>query len=217
MSKVSKRLQNLSKQKLYNLSDLSPVKTWNYELPTLTNGPGFVSRQHWQENSTFWKNFASNSVFRANHQKSSFLLGLGDDLSSKGRFSDFAIFGGSIVDVLLDSTPNDLDIAVFVKGKNNKEKMEYFLKKVNLFMETCINWMEEQNKIIHAKIDQGSNTYNSSMLFDIENNDSLKINRYRNVFTVVLPCCDCSIQFIPKNSIDELLNQIDIDQGWAKC
>ena len=62
--KPSKKLQKLSKQKLYNLADLAQIKTWNYELPTITKGAGFTSRQHWQKNSTFWKNFSSNHMFK---------------------------------------------------------------------------------------------------------------------------------------------------------
>jgi len=213
--KPSKKLQKLSKQKLYNLADLAQVKTWNYELPTITKGAGFTSRQHWQENKTFWVNFSSNIMFKHTDHGSMpgqfapdlyFLQGLQKEFSAGGAFSDFAIFGGSLVDILMEEEPNDLDIAVFVKGKNNKEKGEIFAKKVQLFVEKCISWMETQNAKILRKIDQGHSNYNSRMLYEINDNDKLKINRYRNVFTVQLPCCQSKIQFIPKDGIDDLLN-----------
>ena len=139
-----------------------------------------------------------------------FLQGLQKEFLAGGAFSDFAIFGGSLVDVLMDEEPNDLDIAVFVKGKNNKEKGEIFAKKVQLFVEKCILWMENQNAKILRKIDQGHSNYNSRMLYEINDNEKLKINRFRNVFTVQLPCCQSKIQFIPKDGIDDLLNDIDI-------
>merc|ERR1712226_558239 len=199
--------QSLSSQKLYNLSDLAPVRTYNYELPTYTQPPRFTPREQWFENETLWENFSKSKVFTKDRYSESETFFLPEiDLSG------LAIFGGSLTDILLTNhEPHDIDMAFFCDEKDAEHQGQALADRVKKFVDNCIVWMKKENKRILEKIEDGNTHYSKDMMYDLKSSDKLLITRYRNCYTIKIPCCKVPIQIIHCKNVDSLLDGIDLD------
>jgi len=205
--KVSPELSAKAGQTLYNLSDLSSVRTWNYEKPTYTSEGRFTAREQWTENKTFWSNFSKYPKFtKEGHQSDNnqFFLPHID-------LSGLAIFGGSIVDILLKRCPSDIDMAFFCDEGDAVAQGKALANRVRKFVEDCIAWMTNENERILDKIESGNTHFSKDMLYDLKSSDKLLVTRYRNCYTINLPCCAAPIQIIHCLGLDKLLNNIDLD------
>jgi len=204
---VSPQLAAKATQPLYNLADLSSVRTWNYEKPTYTYESRFTAREQWTENSTFWSNFSKFPKFtKEGHQSDNnqfFLPHI--------NLSGLAIFGGSIVDILLKNSPSDIDMAFFCDEGDAESQGKALAARVRKFVEDCIGWMSGENERILEKIESGNTHFSKEMLYDLKSSDKLLVTRYRNCYTIKLPCCAAPIQIIHTKSLDTLLNGIDLD------
>merc|ERR1712226_1211852 len=199
--------QSLSSQKLYNLSDLAPVRTYNYELPTYTQQQRFTPREQWFENETLWENFSKSKVFTKDRHSESETFFLPEiDLSG------LAIFGGSLTDILLSNQePADIDMAFFCDEKDAEHQGQALADRVKKFVDNCIVWMKKENKRILEKIEDGNSHYNKEMMYDLKSSDKLLVTRYRNCYGIKIPCCTVPIQIIHAKSLDSLLSGIDLD------
>jgi len=83
--------------------------------------------------------------------------------------------------------------------------------RVRKFVEDCIAWMTAENERILDKIESGNTHFSKHMLYDLKSSEKLLVTRYRNCYTINLPCCAASIQIIHCKNLDKLLNNIDID------
>ena len=63
-------------------------------------------------------------------------------------------------------------------------------------MEDCIAWMTTENERILEKIESGNTHFSKEMLYDLKSSDKLLVTRYRNCYTLKLPCCAAQIQII---------------------
>merc|ERR1739848_498698 len=204
---VSPELSAKATQALYNLSDLSSVRTYNYEYPTLTQSGRFTAREQWTENKTFWSNFSKHPKFTKEGYQSDnnqFFLPHID-------LSGLAIFGGSIVDILLKGSPNDIDMAFFCDEGDELKQGQALAERVKKFVEDCIEWMRGENERILEKIESGNTHFSKDMLYDLKSSDKLLVTRYRNCYSVNLPCSNATIQIIHCKNLDQLLDNIDID------
>merc|ERR1711976_1019494 len=203
-SPVSTTLQALSTKKLYNLSDLAQVRTYNYEFPTYTQQGRFTSRQQWFENETLWTNFSTHQYFSKDHSSQTFFLPEID-------LTDLAIFGGSLTDVLLENTPSDIDMAFFCDDGDAESQGKALASRVKKFVDDCIVWMKKENARILEKIEDGNTHYSKDMMYDLKSSNKLLITRYRNCYTIKIPCCMVPIQIIHCKNLDSLLDGIDLD------
>jgi len=210
-SAVSEAMQSLTTQKLYNLSDLCSVRTYNYEFPTYTKEGRFTAREQWSENATLWDNFSKNEAFRR-----------GDQFSYNVRYNTevttfflpeidltgLAIFGGSLTDALLTRSPSDIDFAYFCDEGDAEFKGQALADRVKKFVDDCISWMKKENKRFSEKIEDGNRHYSRDMMYDLKD---LSVKRYRNCYSIEIPCCSIPIQIIHTRTLDSLLNGIDLD------
>lgn len=207
-SAVSESMQSLTNQKLYNLSDLCSVRTYNYEFPTFTKEGRFTAREQWSENSTLWDNFSKNKVFTkdpySETEATTFFL---PEIDLAG----LAIFGGSLTDTLLTSTPSDIDFAFFCDEGDADFQGQALADRVKKFVDDCICWMKKENKRILEKIEDGNTHYSKDMMYDLKDSEKLLVMRYRNCYSIKIPCCSIPIQIIHTKNLDSLLNGIDLD------
>jgi len=202
-------MQSLSTQKLYNLSDLCSVRTYNYEHPTFTSPNRFTPREQWSENATFWENFSkhrhlSKDPYSINETTQFFL--------PKIDLTGLAIFGGSLTDTLLTNlTPADIDFAFFCDEGDAEFQGQALADRVKKFVDDCIAWMKSENTRILEKIEDGNKNYSKEMMYNLKESDELMVTRYRNCYSIKIPCCHIPIQIIHVKNLDSLLDNIDLD------
>jgi len=122
-----------------------------------------------------------------------------------------AVFGGSLTDLLLTNNPSDIDIAFFCDGEDLEQQGEALANRVKKFVDDIMEWMRNENKRILQKIEDGNTHYNKEMMYDLKTSSYLLVTRYRNCYTIKLPCCSVPIQIIHSKNLDTLLNGIDLD------
>lgn len=197
-AKVSSSLQNSVEFPLYNFADLQSVRTWNYEKPTLVMAGRYTHRSPWQEAGTYWKKFGETyPIFQS------------VDLEG------LAIFGGSIVDMLLNKPPKDIDLAFFDDRGTAKDQGQALAERVNKFVTDIYTVINKHNAELNRKKDQGIpiDGSTSSYKYTPINIEDLLVTRYKNVYEIKVPCpllCSVPIQISHCTNLNKLLTQIDI-------
>lgn len=198
VARVSQELQDSVDFPLYNLADLHTVKTWNYEKPTLVQAGRFTSRNHWQDSSTFWKKFGEKfPIFQS------------IDLDG------LAIFGGSVVDMLLNRDPEDIDLTYFNDQGTAEEQGLALAQRVNKLVTDIYTVIKEHNAELKRKKDQGIPIDGSTSPYKYTplNVEDLLVTRHKNMYEIKLPgseFCSVPIQITHCINLNKLLSQIDI-------
>lgn len=181
---------------LYKLPDISQVRLYNYDKPTLTDG-NFTDRVAWQESSTFWKAFLQ-----------SFPIFEYIDLEG------IAIFGGAIVDLMLKrNCSRDVDLAFICDRSDNgnalAERVEKIVNDIVLWILSKQRAQKEQREQEHEKNNKCSNIRGATLTeYTIDN---LLVTRYKDVYEIRFqPFLPVPIQISIVDSLDTLLSDIDI-------
>lgn len=188
----------------YNLSDISSVRTYDYDFPTLTKKGRFTPRKSWQETSTFVENFEQK--FPVFHHL---------DLTN------LAIFGGCITDFLIEQshTINDIDLAFLCEETDLEKAGELFANRVKNLLQELKNFMinkNQENKKKHQEaealaIAMGRRN-RSETISDTYDLNNIQVSRFKNTYEIRVPClANTPIQVTFFKNIQSLLDQIDID------
>jgi len=196
-AKVSQELKDSVNFPLYNFADLQTVRTWNYEKPTLVRKDRFTFRNSWQEASTFW-----------NKIKQSYPIFQRVDLDG------LAIFGGAIVDMLLDISPKDIDLTYFNDQGTPEDQGQALAQRVDKFVTDIYRFTEEYNAELKRKQDEGIPIDGSTRVskYTPININDLLVTRYKNTYQIKMPdqLCAVPIQITHCTDLSKLLSEIDI-------
>ncbi len=157
-----KALIDRKDKKLYKLSEIEPVRTYDYSIPTLVEKDRFTDRVPWTD----------SAMFKSELIKKYPVLG---SISLK----NVAIVGGCVVDMLTKKTPSDIDMFILL----DDSQKEWDEVKANSFIETRIkqlldeifNYIKEHNtEIERLKAERtATNEIRSRRTYDL---DSFKVS-----------------------------------------
>ena len=192
---VLKLKEKLTSQQLFGLSSISPVRNWDYTLPTLTEAGRFTDRVGWNEDRHFSEQF---------YEKYPILKHINLD--------NIALAGGAITSMLIYQTPTDLDFYVISDSNNASEfdgraRAEKFIHDIYEYMHNnneSLKQLElEKQKVIPSfKVEY-------SKFFSLDN---FKVTRNYNVFSIEIPgYIKFQIVTKPFGSLPSLFAGIDLD------
>ncbi|CAK4127075.1 unnamed protein product [Aphanomyces euteiches] len=192
---------------LFTLADISPVRNWDYSLPTLTKQHRFTERKAWTSAASFETNlFAVYPVLK------------------KISLDNLALMGGSVLSLLTGAfTSKDLDFFVVTDqpALSKEAAYEYAHNRVKQFIRDVYSFMATSNESLKQLQEEKQKTKPS---FKIENKkfynlDDFRVRRVLNVYTVEVPQVHDSrkqssvtIQLVttPHTSIQELVQEADL-------
>jgi hypothetical protein len=199
--------QKATDQQLKTLADMSSVRIWNYELPTLTQKGRFTNRQPWNSSAEFREAFFNKfPIFES------------VDLSN------IAVMGGAIFDFLHCRERNLLDIDLFLCGElftdahAGEGTMEQrILKRAEKFIDDINNYLEMTVKKANAENEEAAKKHGKPA-----KQDQILLSNYMNLFkatrsgpviTFHIPTVDVPIQLVlcPHPTLPDLLRRVDLD------
>lgn len=186
---------------LFKLEDVSNIRVWNYELPTLTSKGRFLDRQRWKDSSSFASTFYE-------------LFPMFESIDME----DIAVKGGVVFDILHKRDLRSIhDIDLYIIGDYNCDQI---VDRATKFIKDIYDYMVQKNQEFESKrkelaskrLDDDSN-YNSwqdkKKVYDLS---KFHVNRYGPCVTISAPCVSKPIQLIlcPILDIPTLLRDSDI-------
>ena len=174
----------------YSLADLSSVRSYNYDQPTICHDV-FIEKMQCTKSSTFCTHFYKMFPFLSN------------------ALGDLVVFGGCIVDFLLLNSHGIRDVdMLLLENDSTREKPGIALaKRVEKFVEDIKKWVETED--LKDKTNFDRHHYSCPFVSKYPLNDLL-VTRYKDVYEVKLPWCDVKFQISYCRSLDELSKNIDI-------
>lgn len=185
-------------KRLYGLKDISPVRSWDYSVPTLVRKNRFTDRNSWIQDQTFTDKFYS--LF---------------PILKCVELTDFTVMGGCVLDILMNVFPKDIDMFVLTEPTwSEAECQKYIQSKVKSLVQSLYSYMIKKNDSLRElerekKIENPHFCISHSEFFQLK---ELKVQFHRNVYTLSIPKTSAHIQIYGKgfNSLPELLASNDI-------
>lgn len=158
---------------LHGLDSISPVRSWDYSLPTLTRSGRFTERQPWNEDDLF-----ADALFKR------------FPLLKEVSLVNLALVGGAVTSILMGQEPADLDFFVIADDESKdeaalaafgRERAERFIAELYEFMKkknADMQALEIEKQLTDPEFHLPRDT-----LFEM---DSFRVQRRHNVFTIYL-------------------------------
>lgn len=194
---------------LFSLSDISTVRSWNYELPTLTEKGRFTRRQQWNSSTEFRELFFSKfPIFKSIN------------------LADIALMGGAVFDILHCREDSISDLDLFLCGdqydpsssSSSEDVEEKILKRVEQFIDDVTRYLEKLARDSNAETEsyarQARRSPQSRELLPLSHYvNQLKATRNGPVLTLDIPTVRVPIQLVlaPHSSIHQLFRRVDLD------
>tara|TARA_Y100000746_G_scaffold220138_1_gene218361 strand:+ start:1410 stop:2768 length:1359 start_codon:yes stop_codon:yes gene_type:complete len=172
------------------LADLSSVRSYNYDKPTICHN-FFVERAQWTESKTLFDKFLQQFPFLENIME------------------DLIVFGGCLVDFLLlrDNEIRDIDILLVENESTQANPALALANRVEKFVEDIKEWSITQNNLEKDKFERHHYSSHFSPKYVFRD---LLVTRYKGVYEIKLPWCAVKFQISYCWSLDALKNKIDI-------
>jgi len=192
----TKTFRSLRDEKIYGLKDLSPFRVFAYDRPTIVKRGRFTNRKKWVKSSTFWENFAKKCSRKVPHEKeksehAAYIL---ENLD----LSDIAIFGGSIVDILLSRCPKDIDMCYLCSEKDPELRGKMLALRVRKLIEDLERLCEQQ-----PEGDALSEEKRKIRNHDLDQ-EKILVTRHRSLYEIRHPSIYFPIQVVVKDNISDL-------------
>jgi hypothetical protein len=167
---------------LFGLESISPVRSWDYSLPTLTRSGRFTERKPWNEDCHF-----TEAILKC------------CPILQHVSLDNLALVGGAVTCYTLRGLiPADFDFFVIAdeEGLDDKALENFGRKRAEKFIIELYQHMTDKNaelKALEAKtrLTQPSFTLEDSLVFDM---NAFKVERRHNVFTILLEVPPSNLQ-----------------------
>eukprot|EP00469_Lotharella_globosa_P006789 CAMPEP_0167775278 /NCGR_PEP_ID=MMETSP0111_2-20121227/2464_1 /TAXON_ID=91324 /ORGANISM="Lotharella globosa, Strain CCCM811" /LENGTH=565 /DNA_ID=CAMNT_0007665163 /DNA_START=59 /DNA_END=1759 /DNA_ORIENTATION=- len=183
-----------TKKAMYTLRDLSPVRRYTYDRPTLEHDGSFAAdRKMWTQASTFWEEYIAKVAHvpltvkypdGTETTKAKYLASNGHPLRQL-NLTGLAIFGGSLVDTLLGLKPKDVDMCFFCAEKDPEQlgiKLAQRVERLVSDLNAIFFWADKTE---------------------------LLVTRYKSTYEISHPGLRLRIQVVPRPNLDALLQNTE--------
>lgn len=185
---------------VYSLADVSSVREWNYELPTVTVKSRFTQRQPWNSSAEFAEAFFSLFPLFKNFD-----------------MSNIAVMGGAVFDLLHQRESHISDIDLFIVGDLPGEGTieERVIRRAEKFIDDVNAYLTQYVAKHNADVDRALATRGRAMekLLLSTYTNFLSASRNGSVITFNIPLTKVPIQLVlcPHRDVSDLLRKVDLD------
>lgn len=177
----------------YNLYDIPSERSWNYDKPTFVeSGRKFTYRHAWLEATTM-------------RDKLIQIAPLFDEISLDG----LALFGGSVIDLMLGRSPSDFDLVFFHEGTPAEQGVA-LRNRVEEFVAEVICHAKSYREESRRRRESGEKGDRKKPV----NIEDIIVTRRYDTYNIVLPnneFCDKVIQIKHSPNLHSLMESIDLD------